>query len=86
MDLGFQGKPMTWNNKHLGLVNIQQRSNWILGNDIWHDTFPNSTLTHPPSLISDPFSYYSAWVVIFLDPLIYFVHLIARLTTLISLI
>lgn len=48
IDLGFKGPMFTWKSGSLC-----QRLDWALGNPIWQDLFPNSSIINLPLATSD---------------------------------
>lgn len=53
IDLGFSGKPFTWNNRRLDLENIQEPLGRGIANDQWPLLFPQASVSHLTALSSD---------------------------------
>lgn len=52
-DLGCMGSFMTWNNRHQGNQNIQERLNRFFANTEWKDLFPSASVDHFKFMFSD---------------------------------
>ena len=54
-DLGFKGKPWTYNNKQRGDKNVKARIDYDVASPCWQDCFKQATVTHITTQRSDHF-------------------------------
>jgi endonuclease/exonuclease/phosphatase family metal-dependent hydrolase len=52
-DLGYKGKPWTYDNKQDGIRNVRVRLDRVIASSDWSDIFPNNQVTHLTSSRSD---------------------------------
>jgi hypothetical protein len=52
-DLGFRGRPWTFDNKQSGERNVKVRLDWVVASPSWSDWFPNASVQYVVSSRSD---------------------------------